>query len=108
MVVCSHSGKCAQRSAALPDVPTFKEQGLPELEFSSWFGVVAPAKTPPDVLTKLNADIVKVLRSTDGKARLEDAGFRVTGTSRDEFVRIISADTAKWGKAVAATGFKAD
>ena len=97
-----------QRSAALPEVPTFKEQGYPELEFSSWFGVVAPAKTPPDVLAKLNADIVKAVRSTDGKAKLEEAGFRVTGTSREEFVRIISADTLKWGKAVAATGFKAD
>lgn len=96
------------RSAALPDVPTFKEQGYPDLAFSSWFGVVAPAKTPVDVLAKLNADIVKAVRSVDGKARLEDAGFRVTGTSREEFVQIISADTAKWGKAVVATGFKAD
>ncbi len=96
------------RSAALPDVPTFKEQGYPELEFSSWFGIVAPAKTPPEIIAKLNADIVKAVRSADGKTKLEDAGFRVTGTSREDFVRIISADTAKWGKAVAATGFKAD
>lgn len=96
------------RSTALPDVPTFKEQGYPELEFSSWFGIVAPAKTPPEIIARLNADIVKAVRSADGKTKLEDAGFRVTGTSRDEFVRIISADTAKWGKAVAATGFKAD
>lgn len=96
------------RSTALPDVPTFKEQGYPELEFSSWFGIVAPAKTPPEIIAKLNADIVKAVRSADGKTKLEDAGFRVTGTSREDFVRIISADTAKWGKAVAATGFKAD
>ena len=96
------------RTAGLPDVPTFKEQGYPDLEFSSWFGIVAPAKTPPDIIAKLNADIVKAVRSADGKTKLEDAGFRVTGTSREEFVRIISADTAKWGKAVAATGFKAD
>jgi tripartite-type tricarboxylate transporter receptor subunit TctC len=96
------------RSAALPDVPTFKEQGFPDLEFSSWFGIVAPARTPLDIVAKLNADIVKAVRSADGKTKLEDAGFRVTGTSREEFVRIISADTAKWGKAVAATGFKAD
>ena len=96
------------RSAALPDVPTFKEQGYADLAFSSWFGVVAPAKTPVEVLAKLNADIVKAVRSADGKARLEDAGFRVTGTSREEFVQIINSDTAKWGKAVVATGFKAD
>lgn len=96
------------RSTALPDALTFKEQGYPELEFSSWFGIVAPAKTPPEILAKLNADIVKVVRSPEGRAKLEDAGFRVTGTSREEFARSITADTAKWGKAVAATGFKAD
>jgi len=96
------------RPGVLPDAATFKEQGYPDLEFSAWFGVVAPAKTPADILEKLNADILKVVRSVDGKAKLEEAGFRVTGTSRDEFARAITADTAKWGKAVAATGFKAD
>jgi tripartite-type tricarboxylate transporter receptor subunit TctC len=96
------------RPGALPDVPTFKEQGFPDLEFGSWFGVVAPAKTPPDVVAKLQADILKAVRAPDVKAKLEETGFRVTGTSPDEFAGIISADTVKWGKAVAATGFKAD
>ena len=98
----------ATRAGALPDVPTIKEQGYPSLEFSSWFGVVAPAKTPTDILVKLSADIQKAVKAADGKARMEDAGFRVTGTSREEFTRIIAADTVTWGKAVAATGFKAD
>jgi len=98
----------AVRTNALPDVPTFKEQGYPDLVFNSWFGVVAPAKTPPDILARLNADIVKVLQSSDTKTRLEDAGFRATGSSREDFARHIASDTAKWGKAVAATGFKAD
>ncbi|RYX89396.1 MAG: tripartite tricarboxylate transporter substrate binding protein [Comamonadaceae bacterium] len=96
------------RAAALPDVPTFKEQGYADLEFSSWFGIVAPAKTPADIVARLNADILKALRSADGKAKMEDAGFRVTGTGSDEFAKIIAADTVKWGKAVKATGFKAD
>ena len=96
------------RAGALPDVPTIKEQGYPGMEFSSWFGIVAPAKTPPEILAKLNADIVKAVQSPEGKAKMEEAGFRVTGTSRDEFTKIIAADTATWGKAVAATGFKAD
>jgi tripartite-type tricarboxylate transporter receptor subunit TctC len=61
----------------LADVPTIKEQGSMNLEFPSWFGVVAPSKAPAD-------------------------------TSREEFSRIIAADTEAWGKAVAATGFKAD
>lgn len=96
------------RTASLPDVPTLKEQGYPSLEFNSWFGIVAPAKTPADIVAKLNADIVKAVTSADGKQKLEDAGFRVTGTSREAFARIIASDTVTWGKAVAATGFKAD
>ncbi|KQP14046.1 tripartite tricarboxylate transporter substrate binding protein [Pseudorhodoferax sp. Leaf267] len=98
----------AQRSAALPDVPTFKEQGYANLEFNSWFGIVAPGKTPPEIVAKLNADIVRAMRSPDGQKKMEDAGFRVTGTSAQEFSNIIAADTRTWGKAVAATGFKAD
>ena len=96
------------RTAALPDVPTLKEQGYGNLEFSSWFGVVAPAKVSADILAKLSADIQKAVKAPEGKTKLEDAGFRVTGTTPEEFARIIAADTVTWGKAVAATGFKAD
>jgi len=98
----------ATRSSNLPDVPTIKEQGYPGLEFTSWFGIVAPGKTPPDIVAKLSADLVRATQSPDTRAKLEEAGFRVTGTSRDDFARIIAADTVTWGKAVAATGFKAD
>ena len=96
------------RVEQLPELPTMKEQGFGNLEFSSWFGIVAPARTPADVVSKLNADLLKVLQSGDGRARLQEAGFRVTGTSAQQFADIIAADTVKWGKAVAATGFKAD
>lgn len=98
----------ATRTGALPDVPTIKEQGYGNLEFSSWFGIVTPSKVPADILAKLSADIQKAVKSPDLKAKLEESGFRVTGTSREEFARIIAADTVTWGKAVAATGFKAD
>ena len=98
----------ATRTNTLPDVPTIKEQGYANLEFSSWFGIVAPAKTPPEIIAKLNADIVKAVQSPEGRAKMEEAGFRVTGTSQQDFARTIAADTVIWGKAVAATGFKAD
>ena len=97
-----------QRTAALPEVPTFKEQGYANLEFNSWFGIVAPAKTPPEIVARLNADIVRAMRSPDGQKKMEDAGFRVTATGQQDFANIIAADTKTWGKAVAATGFKAD
>jgi tripartite-type tricarboxylate transporter receptor subunit TctC len=98
----------ATRTGALPEVPTIKEQGYNNLEFSSWFGIVTPSKVPADILAKLSADIQKAVKSPELKAKLEESGFRVTGTSREEFARIIAADTVSWGKAVAATGFKAD
>lgn len=98
----------ATRSPSLPDVPTIKEQGYPGLVFTAWFGIVAPAKTPADVLQKLNADIVRAVQSADGRQKLLDAGFQATGTTSDEFARIIAADTSTWGKTVAATGFTAD
>lgn len=96
------------RAAALPDVPTIKEQGYPTLEFSSWFGIVAPSRTPPEVLSKLSADVQKAVTDPAMRTKLEDAGFRVTGTTAEAFARIIATDTITWGKAVAATGFKAD
>lgn len=96
------------RSPALPDVPTLKELGFSSLEFSAWFGVVAPAKTPEDIVNKLNAEVVKAVTGADARAKLQDMGFKVTGTTRSEFAAVIKDDTARWGKAVAATGFKAD
>lgn len=98
----------AARTQSMPDVPTIREQGYPALEFNSWFGIVAPARTPSDVVAKLHADIVRALQQPDSRTRLEEAGFRVTGTTGEELARIIRADTVTWGKAVAATGFKAD
>ncbi|MDI3380901.1 Bug family tripartite tricarboxylate transporter substrate binding protein [Xenophilus aerolatus] len=106
LVALASSGEA--RSAGLPDVPTFREHGYPQLVFNSWFGIVAPAKTPPDIVARLEADIRKAMQSADGKARMEDAGFGVTGTTAQEFARIIDSDTVTWGKAVRATGFKAD
>jgi len=98
----------ATRTQSMPELPTIREQGYPSLEFNSWFGVVAPAKTPPEIVARLQADIVRALQQPDSRSRLEEAGFRVTGTTGDELARIMRADTVTWGKAVAATGFKAD
>jgi tripartite-type tricarboxylate transporter receptor subunit TctC len=97
-----------KRNPALPDVPTMKEQGYGNLEITSWFGIMAPAKTPDAVVARLSADIQKVVQMPDTQASFEAAGFTATGTTREEFARILAADTATWGKAVRATGFKAD
>ena len=95
------------RSPVLPDVPTFKEAGYPDVQFTAWFGVFAPAKTPPAILDKLNAEVAKAARAPDTRAKLEEAGYRVTATSRDEFTQAVRDDTARWAKVVKSTGFKA-
>ena len=95
------------RSQVLPDVPTFKEAGYPDVQFTAWFGVFAPAKTPPEILDKLNAEVAKAARAPDTRAKLEEAGYRVTATSREEFAQAVREDTARWAKVVKSTGFKA-
>jgi tripartite-type tricarboxylate transporter receptor subunit TctC len=96
------------RNSALPDVPTMKEQGFNNLEITSWFGIFVPAGTPNELVNKLNADIQAVLKQPDTQAKIEQAGFTAAGGTRDEFTKLIANDTAVWGKAVRATGFKAD
>ena len=94
------------RMLMFPDVPTVREAGYQGLEFTAWYGIFAPAKTPDDILDRLNAEVVRVMQSPDVRTKLEDAGFRVTGTSRDEFTRMLRADAAQWAQVVKSTGFK--
>lgn len=97
----------ATRSIALPEVPTLAESGYPKLDFTSWFGFVAPARTPVETLDALSAALVQALQAPDLRARLEAAGFRVVPSSRAEFARLIASDAERWGAIVKATGFKA-
>ena len=93
--------------AAPADVPTFKELGQPDLQFSAWFGLVAPAKTPPDVINKLNAELTKALASGEGRKKLEDAGFRVARRRLPNSAKYIADERERWAKVVKTSGFKA-
>lgn len=95
-----------KRGKSLPDVPTFKEAGYPDITFTSWMGVVAPAKTPPAIVSQLEAAVQKATQELE--SRIEDAGFIPMGSTSAEFASAIKADTVMWGKAVRRTGFKAD
>jgi tripartite-type tricarboxylate transporter receptor subunit TctC len=90
----------ATRAAALPDVPTVSEAGLPGFEASSWFGVLAPAGTPPDIVTKLNAEIAKWLTSPEAKEKLASVGANIAGGTPEDFANHIQMETAKWAKVV--------
>ena len=94
------------RSTMFADVPTSAEAGYPGMQFTSWYGVFAPAGTPPEIVEKLSAEIIKATKAPATRTRLEDAGLRVTATTREEFARLLKEDIARWGQVVKATGFK--
>jgi len=97
-----------ERAAALPDVPTIAESGLPGFEASSWFGLLAPAGTPQPVIAKLNAEIAKWLATPEAKEKLLAQGANAAGGTPEDFARHIAAETAKWQRVVKDSGAKVD
>jgi tripartite-type tricarboxylate transporter receptor subunit TctC len=97
----------AARAAALPDTPTIADT-VPGFEASSWFGILAPAGTPRDVVVKVNAETAKWLASPDAKEKLAGQGANVAGGSPEAFAKHIQMETAKWAKVVKDSGAKVD
>lgn len=97
-----------RRAPMLPQVPTFAEQGLKDLSFVSWFGVVVPAGIPAEVARSLETDVAAAMADPAVRNRIEELGFRATGTTAQAFRAQIAADSRQWGAAVRATGFTAD
>ena len=89
-----------KRLAQLPDVPTFMEEGLTGFEILNWYGIMAPAATPKDIVNKLAADINKAMREPDVRARLEQVGTQLRELSPDEFGAFMRAELAKYAKLV--------
>lgn len=94
----------AKRAAALPDVPTVAESGVPGFEAFSWFGSVAAAKTPAPVLEKLERDIAAILATLDMKTRLADLGAEPGSVTGAAFAQFLAADRAKWTKIIQISG----
>jgi tripartite-type tricarboxylate transporter receptor subunit TctC len=90
----------AKRASALPDVPTIAEAALPGFEVTTWFGALAPAKTPQEIVIKLNAEIVKILNMPDVKKRLAEAGAEPVGNTPEEMAAQIKRETEEFGKIV--------
>jgi tripartite-type tricarboxylate transporter receptor subunit TctC len=98
-----------QRLPALPEVPTFTEAGVREMEsVSGWQGVAAPAGTPPAIVQKLNASVVRVLALPDVRASYVESGFDVAGDTPEEFAAFIRSEHARWGKLIAEAGIQAE
>jgi tripartite-type tricarboxylate transporter receptor subunit TctC len=96
----------ARRPHIAPNLPTIAESGLPDFETSVWFGLVAPAGTPPVVVDKLAAAANAALKSEEVVAKLRVQGFDPLGGPPDEFARFIGRETAKWSAAAEAAGLK--
>jgi len=95
-----------RRITAAPEVPTFEEAGLPGYEAVGWFGTVAPAGTPPDVIRKLNSEIRGALSVPDVRERALAAGAEPFANSPEEFAALIREETKKWAEVIKAAGVK--
>jgi tripartite-type tricarboxylate transporter receptor subunit TctC len=98
----------AKRAAVLPEVPTFAESGLPGFEATVWWGVLAPAATPREVVARLNAEIVRALRAPEVKERFTGLGAETVGSTPEHFGDFLKTETVKWAKVIKASGIRAD
>jgi tripartite-type tricarboxylate transporter receptor subunit TctC len=95
-----------QRFSVLPGTPTIAEAGLPGYALYPWLGMFVPAKTPPDIVARINAEIARILNGPDVKARLVPQGMDIATGSPEELARVIREDDARWGKVIRDAGIK--
>lgn len=98
----------AKRSSAVPEIPSIAEAGLPGYDASTWYGLLAPAGTPGEIITRLSSELMKALRSDDMKKRIAVEGGDIAGGTPEDFAALIKRDIAKWTQVVQASGAKAD
>jgi len=96
------------RSEVAPEVPTVAEAGLPGFEVTAWYGVFAPAGTPPDALKRVGAEVGKAVAAADFRERLTNLGAAPVGSTPEAFETFLKAENARWAKAVKASGAKLD
>jgi len=97
-----------ERIAALPDVPTASEAGLPDWQASSWFGLTAPAGTPPDIVKRLHDETVKALCQPAMQRLVGPSGMTLISNSPEEFAKLIDAERKKWGTIIKAANIQAN
>ena len=100
--------RSSKRNPYLPDVPALREAGVTGVEMESWWGFVAPAKTPPDIVSRLNKELVAALTSPQLVQELERQGVSVAATSPSEFVEQVRAETEVISSLVKSINFKLD
>ncbi len=98
----------AQRMPVAPEVPTLAQSGFPGFEAGTWFGLLAPAGTPREIIDRLHAETVKVLRLPESQDRLAGQGATTVGNTPEQFAAYIKSESAKWAKVLKASGVRAD
>lgn len=94
----------AERAPSLPDVPTFAEQGLKQVQAENWYGLVAPAATPAPIVARLHASVVEALKAAEVKDKLAPQGAILVGDTPEQFAAYIAAETKKWAEVAKAAG----
>ncbi len=97
-----------KRSEQASDIPSVAELGFPQLESLAWIGMMAPARTPQEVIDRLAVEVQRILREPEGKKTLSNLGFDVVGSTPAEFKKFQHTEIDKWGKVIRATGAKPD
>src|SRR5437899_991338 len=97
-----------KRSSAAPELPTLAESGFPGFDTSLWFGLLAPAATPRDIVVKVHGEVVRVLKLRDVQERIASQGADIVGSSPDEFAAFIAAESAKYALIIKQAGVKLD
>ena len=97
-----------KRTPTLPDVPTLDESGLKGFEAVAWNGLSAPAKTPRDIIAKINADVLKIIGSPELSERLKAEGSDPVGSTPEEYAAFLRREVAKWAKVIKVAGVKAE
>lgn len=97
-----------ERVPQLPDTPTFAEVGLPQVDAYAWFGLIAPAGTPKEIVDRLNADVNAVLKQPDVVEKFTSAGAVPVGGSVADFERFIRTDMEKWARVVKERNIRPD
>ena len=98
----------AKRIPKLPDLPTISESGVPGYEASVWYGIAAPAKTPPEIVARLYKESAAVLQDRATLDKMDANDFVLTVMNPEQFGAYIRSEIEKWGKVVKATGARAD
>jgi tripartite-type tricarboxylate transporter receptor subunit TctC len=95
-----------KRSTLYPELPTMDEEGVTGFDLDAWAGIVAPARTPPEIVTRLNGELRKIIENGTVKQRLRNVGFEAFSSTPEELGETINVQLDKWGKMIADAGIK--